>query len=103
MERHVDHLLACDANVGFVVSMAQAQGCIDHDGEEGVHGANVVQHVAVLKGHTDQHHQEVQTPHHLTEPTCPIEHGISLQHNTNEFQHPNNFITSTALTSAWLA
>ena len=65
-------LLACDANAGFVISMAQAQGCIDHDGEEGVHGADVVQHVAVLQGYTHQPHQEIQAPHHLTEPACPI-------------------------------
>lgn len=61
-------LLACDANVGLVVAVAQAQGSIHHDGEEGVHGADVVQHVVVLKDDADQNHQEVQPPHHLAEP-----------------------------------
>ena len=72
MKRHAQCLLACDAEVGLVISMAQAQCCIHHDGIEGVHGADIVQHVAVLQGHTHQDHQEVQAPHHLTKPACRI-------------------------------
>lgn len=50
--------------------MAQAQRGVHHDGEQGVHGADVVQHVAVLQHNAHQHHQEVQAPHHLAEPVA---------------------------------
>jgi hypothetical protein len=50
--------------------MAQTQGSVHHDGEEGMHGTDVVQHVVVLQRNAHQHHQEVQPPHHLAEPAC---------------------------------
>ncbi len=57
-----------DAGVGGVVLLAQAEGGVDEDGEDGVHGADVVQHVAVAQHDAHHGHQEIQPPHHLHEP-----------------------------------
>lgn len=40
---------------------------VEHDGEERVHGADVVQHVAVLERDAAEEDEEVQAPHHLAE------------------------------------
>jgi hypothetical protein len=57
-----------------VVLGAQAQDRVHHDGEEGMHGADVVQHVAVLKDNACHGHQEVEPPHHLAKSAAAPDH-----------------------------
>jgi hypothetical protein len=47
-----------------------AEAGIHKHREDGVHGADVVQHVAVLQHYAAEDDQEVEPPHHLTEPAA---------------------------------
>ena len=67
-----------DACIGGVVLLAQAEGGVDKYGKDGVHGADVVQHVAVPQHDAHNGHQEVQPPHHLDEPVQPQHQTTSV-------------------------
>mmetsp|Transcript_38151 Transcript_38151/g.96538 ORF Transcript_38151/g.96538 Transcript_38151/m.96538 type:complete len:213 (-) Transcript_38151:484-1122(-) len=55
--------------VGLLVELvADAQRRVHHDGVDGVHGADVVQHVRVAQHHARKEHEEVEAPHHLPKP-----------------------------------
>lgn len=47
---------------------------IDHDGEEGVHGTDVVQHERVVQRQATHGDQRIEPPHHLAK---PVGHGLS--------------------------
>lgn len=51
-----------DPHVGCIELGGDGQAGIDHDREDGVHGADVVQHVAVVQYNACEEDQEVETP-----------------------------------------
>lgn len=48
-----------DAGIGGVVLLAEAESGVDKDGKDGVHGADVVEHVAVAQHNAHDGHQEI--------------------------------------------
>jgi len=57
--------LHCNHGGQVVVLVPDPQGRVHHDCEEGVHGADVVEHVVIAQGEAAEEDQEVQAPHHL--------------------------------------
>lgn len=64
------HSLDDDPKLGLVELVCNTQATIHHDSEDGVHGADVVQHIAVLQHKARKEDQEVEAPHHLAEPVA---------------------------------
>lgn len=71
-------LLHHNAKVRCVVLGSYAQYAIDHDCKDGVHGADIIQHVAVLKYYAGHGHKEIQPPHHLTKPAIYLFYTLEL-------------------------
>ena len=57
-----------DAGGVGVVLGAESERGIHEDGEQRVHGADVVQHVVILQHDARHRHQEVEAPHHRRKP-----------------------------------
>jgi hypothetical protein len=72
----LSHSLAHDPKGVLVEAAGDAERRVDSDGVNGVHGADVVQHVAVLEHNAAEEDEEIEAPHHLAEPAATPMHRL---------------------------
>lgn len=57
--------LGPDDQPHLVVLVHDPEGSIDHESEEGMHGADIIQHVVIVEDDAAEGDEEIQPPHHL--------------------------------------